>query len=68
MKYNNSKLEIILNSTATLVTNIACGNYISSVKDLFQFNIKNANLLKEEASLPGKEVAYIFHTKSKFGE
>ncbi len=67
MKYNNSKLEIILNSTVTLIANIASGNYISSVKDLFQFNIKNANLLKEEANLPGKEIAYIFHTKSKFG-
>ncbi|QIL42381.1 hypothetical protein G7074_25840 [Pedobacter sp. HDW13] len=65
MKYNNSVLEVIVNSTVNFIANIASGNYVSSVKDLFQFNIKNANLLQEEAKLPGKEVAYIFHVKEK---
>lgn len=66
MKYNNSKVEVILNSTINLIKNISTGNYVSSFKDLFQFNIKNANLLKEEANLSGKEIAYIFHTKARF--
>jgi hypothetical protein len=66
MKYNNSTLEVILNTTINFIKNISTGNYVSSFKDLFQYNIKNANLLQEEAKLPGKEIAYIFHTKSKF--
>jgi hypothetical protein len=66
MKINNSKLEVIVNSTTNFLMNIATGNYVSSIKDLFQFNIKNANLLQEEAKLPGKEVAYIFHSNEKF--
>lgn len=66
MKFNNSTLEVIVNSTANFLANIASGNYVSSIKDLFQFNIKNANLLQEEAKLPGKEVAYIFHSNEKF--
>lgn len=37
------------------------------MKDLFQFNVKNAQLLQEEAKLPGKELAYIYHTSLKFG-
>jgi hypothetical protein len=67
MNHEYSTLEIVLSSTINFATNLASGNYISSVKDLFQYKIKNANLLKEEASIPGKEVAYIFHTNSKFG-
>ncbi len=66
LKYNNSTMEVIINSTVNLIANIATGNYTSSIKDAFQFNIKNANLLKEEMQLPGKEIAYIFHTKSHF--
>lgn len=66
MKFNNSKLEVIVNSTTNFLANIASGNYVSSIKDLFQFNIKNANLLQEEAKMPGKEVAYIFHSNEKF--
>lgn len=66
MKCNNSKLEVILNSTVNFIKNISTGNYVSSAKDLFQYKVKNANLLKEEVNLPGKEIAYIFHTKSKF--
>lgn len=66
MKFNYSTLEVIVNSTANFLENIASGNYVSSIKDLFQFNIKNANLLQEEAKLPGKEVAYIYHSNEKF--
>lgn len=66
MKYNNSTLEVILNVTTNFMLNITTGNYVSSVKDLFQFNIKNASLLQDEAKIQGKEIAYIFHTKSKF--
>ncbi|MNG90336.1 hypothetical protein D3C87_581480 [compost metagenome] len=66
MKYNNSKLEVIVNATVNFVTNVATGNYISSIKDLFQFNIKNASLLQEESKLTGKEIAYIFHAKETF--
>ncbi|MCT3959081.1 hypothetical protein HZQ27_08160 [Elizabethkingia anophelis] len=68
IKYNNSKLEILLNSTLNFVANIATKNYVSSIKDLFQFNIKKASLLQEESKIPGKEIAYIFHTKDKFGK
>jgi hypothetical protein len=67
MNHNYSTLEIVLNATINFVSNLASGNYVSSVKDLFQYKIKNASLLKEEASIPGKEVAYIFHSNSKFG-
>ncbi|MBL7869263.1 MAG: hypothetical protein JNM71_14700 [Flavobacterium lindanitolerans] len=66
MKHTNSTLEVIVNSTVNFVANVATGNYVTSVKDLFQFNIKNASLLQEEAKVPGKEVAYIFHTKNRF--
>lgn len=66
MKYNNSKLEVILNASVNFITNIAVGNYTTSLKDLFQLNIKNAQLLQEEAKLPGKELAYIYHTSLKF--
>jgi len=66
MKYGNSKLEIILNSTINFIKNISTGNYVSSAKDLFQYNIKNANLLQEESKMTGKEIAYIYHTKTKF--
>ncbi|TZF92225.1 hypothetical protein FW781_22160 [Chryseobacterium panacisoli] len=68
MKYNNSKLEVILSSTINFIANISTGNYVSSLKDLFQFNIKNATLLQEESKIPGKEIAYIYHTKMKFGK
>lgn len=67
MKFNNSKLEIILNASANFIANIATGNYTTSMKDFFQFNVKNAQLLQEEAKLPGKEIAYIYHTSLKFG-
>jgi hypothetical protein len=66
MKYNNSNLEIILNSTVNFIANISTGNYVSSIKDLFQFNLKNANLLREESKLTGKEIAYIVNTKRTF--
>ena len=66
MKYNNSKLEVILNATVNFIANISTGNYTTSIKDLFQFNVKNAQLLQEEAKLPGKELAYIYHTSLKF--
>ncbi|WP_313375636.1 hypothetical protein [Chishuiella sp.] len=66
MKYNNSKLEVILNATVNFITNISTGNYTTSIKDLFQFNVKNAQLLQEEAKLSGKELAYIYHTSLKF--
>ncbi|MCB0702625.1 MAG: hypothetical protein KDC55_07950, partial [Ignavibacteriae bacterium] len=68
MKYNNSKLEIILNSTLNFISNISTGNYVTSIKDLFHFNLKNANLLKEESKLPGKEIAYIVNTKRTFNK
>jgi hypothetical protein len=54
MKYNNSNLEVILNATVNFIANISTGNYVSSVKDLFQFNIKNANLLREESKITWK--------------
>lgn len=66
MKYNNSKIEVILNASVNFISNIATGNYTTSLKDLFQFNIKNAQLLQEEAKLSGKELAYIYHTSLKF--
>lgn len=68
MKYQNSILEVILNTTTNFILNITTGNYTSSIQDLFQFNIKNANLLQEEAKIQGKEIAYIFHTKTKFSQ
>lgn len=67
MKFNSSKLEIILNASVNFLANIATGNYTTSMKDLFQFNVKNAQLLQEESKLPGKEIAYIYHTSLKFG-
>lgn len=66
MKYNNSKLEVILNASVNFISNFATGNYTSSLKDLFQFNLKNAQLLQDEMKLPGKELAYIYHTSLKF--
>lgn len=66
MKYNNSSLEVIVNSTINFINNLQTGNYISSIKDLFQFKLKNAKLSLEESKLSGKEIAYIYHTKSKF--
>jgi hypothetical protein len=66
MKSTNSRLEIIFSSTINFLANVASGNYTSSIKDLFQFNIKTATLLQEESKIPGKEIAYIFHTKDKF--
>jgi len=66
MKYNSSKLEVILNASINFISNFATGNYTTSIKDLFQFNVKNAQLLQEETKLPGKELAYIYHTSMRF--
>ena len=68
MKYNNSLIEIIVNATTNFLLNITTGNYVSSVKDLIQFKIKNAALLQEESKIQGKEIAYIFHTKKEFSK
>lgn len=66
IKYNNSKVEIILNATLNFITNFATGNYTTSFKDLIQFNVKNAQLLQDESKIPGREIAYIYHTNEKF--
>ncbi len=66
MKFNNSKIEIIINASVNFLSNIGTGNYTTSLKDIFQFNLKNAQLLQEESKLPGKEIAYIYHTVNKF--
>ncbi|WP_407500175.1 hypothetical protein [Elizabethkingia anophelis] len=68
MKYSDSKVEMILNTTDTFLENFKSGRYISAVRGLFQFNVKKVSLLQEESKIPGKEIAYIFHTNKKFSK
>lgn len=66
MKYNNTVLEVVINAGAGILTALQSGEFASSFKNLFQLNVSQANLLVEEAKLPGKEIAYIYHAKQKF--
>jgi hypothetical protein len=66
MKYNNTLLEVVVNASTAILLALQTGDFVSTFKNLFQLNSTHANLLSEEGKLPGKEVAYIYHTKGKF--
>ena len=66
MKYNNNILEVIVKTSTDVIKGLHSGDIISTFKNLFQLKSSQANLLSEEGKLPGKEVAYIYHTKAKF--
>lgn len=66
MKYHNSTLEIIVSSGIDLILSLATGQLISAAKNLFQIRSTKISLLQEEQNLPGKEIAYIYHTNQTF--
>jgi hypothetical protein len=68
MKYNNTLLEIIVNAGAGLLLALQSGEFVSSFKNLFSMNLSHAKLMEEEAKLPGKEIAYIYHVNEKFNK
>ncbi len=68
MKYNSSMIEVLVTAGVGLLIALQSGQFISSFKNLLQMNLSHIKLLEEEAKLPGREVAYIYHTRKKFGE
>ncbi len=68
LKYNSTVLELIVTAGAGLLMALHSGEFISSFRNLLQFNLSNIKLMEEEGKLPGKEVAYIYHLKKKFRE
>lgn len=67
LKYNNTLLEVLVTAGAGMLMALQSGEFISTLKNLLQMNLSSVKLLEEEAKLPGKEVAYIYHAKRKFG-
>ncbi|MCO5948312.1 hypothetical protein [Mucilaginibacter flavidus] len=66
LKYNNTVLELIVNAGVAVFSAFQTGAYIPVVKNLLQMNLSQANLAADEAKIPGKEVAYIYHAKQQF--
>ena len=66
LKYNNTLLKIIVTAGAGILMALQAGQFISPFKNLLQVNLSHVKLLEEEAKLPGKEVAYIYHAKKQF--
>ncbi|KAA9037162.1 hypothetical protein FW778_17180 [Ginsengibacter hankyongi] len=66
LKYNNTLLEVMVTAGAGILMAFQAGEFISPFKNLLQMNLSHIKLLEEEAKLPGKEVAYIYHAKKQF--
>jgi hypothetical protein len=66
LKYNNTMLELIVNAGVGVFAAFQTGTYLPVIKNLLQMNLSQASLDSEESKIPGKEVAYIYHTKQQF--
>jgi hypothetical protein len=68
MKYNYSKVEIIVSAGVDCLLSIATGHFIPAVKNLLSMKLSDIKLMQEEASIPGKEIAYIYHSNKEFNK
>jgi hypothetical protein len=64
LKFKNSSLEIVVNSTAEILENIVKFNFSKVTKALFSFNKERIEMLESETKIQGKELAYIFDIKN----
>ena len=67
LKYNNTLLEVVVTAGIGMLLALQAGQFISAFKNLVEMKLSHINLIEQEAKLPGKEVAYIYHAKEKFG-
>lgn len=66
LKYHNTVLELLVNIGAGILQMWQSGMLLPAVKNLFEMKLAQIKLTEEEAKMPGKEVAYIYHTKQRF--
>lgn len=67
LKYNNTLLEVIVTAGMGMLLALQAGQFISAFKNLVEMKLSHINLIEQESKLPGKEVAYIYHAKQRFG-
>ncbi len=68
MKYGFSTIEVLVTAGVDLLVSLASGHYLPAIKNLMTMRLSKINLLQEEAKIPGKEIAYIYHINQKFSE
>lgn len=68
LKYNFSKIEMIVGAGIDFLASLASGQFIPAFNNLLKMKLSNINLLQEEANIPGKEIAYIYHANQKFNK
>jgi hypothetical protein len=66
MKYNYSKVQIIVSAGVDCLLSIATGHFIPAVKNLLSMKLSNINLMQEEIKITGKEIAYIYRANEEF--
>lgn len=65
IKFTLGTLEVIVAAGLGFITS-DLPNSINILSNFLKVGTSTLSLLKEEGNLPGKEIAYIYHTKQKF--
>lgn len=68
LKYTTSTLETICIAGAEFIENLAKLKFSSAVKNLFELNMQNFELLEAEKNLKGREVSFIYYSNQRFGD
>lgn len=68
MKFQRSKLELVVTSSLEILENLARLKLSKIAKTLFSFRESEIALLEAELQAPGNELAYIGKIKSQFGQ
>lgn len=66
LQHQKGTLEIVLSTTGLFAENIVRVKWGEAAKKLFEFKQLKANLLSAERDIPGRAVAYVVNTKSRF--
>ena len=67
LKYNNTLLEVIVTAGMGMLLALQAGQFVFAFKNLVEMKLSHINLIEQESKLPGKEVAYMYHVKERFG-
>ncbi|MOA40281.1 hypothetical protein D3C78_1621390 [compost metagenome] len=66
MKHQTGTFEVVVCTTTEVLEDLVKFKWSDAIKAVFDIHRQDVKLLEDEKNMPGKEVAYIAHSMSRF--